>query len=174
MKKVIRLTEQDLHRIVRQSVDEAVDEGLWGRLTGGVKGGYQAAKALTNMNRKNITPINNRKTNWSKIKKTMANQAADSDRNQEFKSLINKLEKLQLNGYLDGQEEIYNDVNSLITKLQNYMTSEGYRTEAQYKKNFGQDHPDKIARHTPKYTSNGMGYSRRNSSVTPGYAGAGV
>lgn len=30
MKKVIRLTEQDLHRIVRQSVQEAVDEGLWG------------------------------------------------------------------------------------------------------------------------------------------------
>lgn len=174
MRKVIKLTEQDLHRIVRQSVQEAVDEGLWGRLTGGAKGGYQAAKALVNMNRKNLTPINNRKTNWNKIKTTMANQAADSDRNQELNGLINKLEKLQRNGYFDGQQEIWDDVNDLITKLQNFMTSEGYRTEAQYKKNFAQDHPDKIARHTPKYASNGMGYSRRNSSVTPGYAGAGV
>ena len=52
MKQVIRLTEGDLHRIVRQCVNEAIDEGnFWNNVQGalqGAVGGYNARKNFNN------------------------------------------------------------------------------------------------------------------------------
>lgn len=52
MKQVIRLTEGDLHRIVRQCVNEVIDEGnFWNNVQGalqGAVGGYNARKNFNN------------------------------------------------------------------------------------------------------------------------------
>ena len=50
MKKRIRLTESDLHRIVNKSVKRAINEGWWGNMKGALQGaynGYQASKSAS-------------------------------------------------------------------------------------------------------------------------------
>ena len=50
MKKVIRLTESDLHKLVKESVtrilNENIDEGnLWNNIKGGIQGAYNGYTA---------------------------------------------------------------------------------------------------------------------------------
>ena len=60
MKKVIRLTESDLHKLVKESVtrilNENVDEGnLWNNIKGGIQGaynGYTANKGKNDLSNK--------------------------------------------------------------------------------------------------------------------------
>lgn len=55
MKKVIRLTESDLHKIINESVNNILNEGnFWNNIQGAVQGaygGYQARKGANNMNK---------------------------------------------------------------------------------------------------------------------------
>lgn len=109
MKKVIRLTEQDLHRIVRQSVQEAVDEGLWGRLTGGIKGAGNAIRGEFNKAKQGAmqTGLGNEYAGQSfgsrmKAAKNMVKaQANQGDSAQELNNLKNTLYKMELNGYFN-------------------------------------------------------------------------
>ena len=43
-KKLIRLTEADLHRIVKESVENVLNEGMWDNFKAGVKGAMTGAK----------------------------------------------------------------------------------------------------------------------------------
>jgi hypothetical protein len=50
-KKLIRLTEQDLHRIVKESVNGVLNEGFWGNMGSAIRGaynGYQANQSMQN------------------------------------------------------------------------------------------------------------------------------
>lgn len=175
MKKVIRLTEQDLHRIVRQSVQEAVDEGLWGRLTGGIKGAGNAIRGEFNKAKQGAmqTGLGNEYAGQSfgsrmKAAKNMVKaQANQGDSAQELNNLKNTLYKMELNGYFNKAVQPIAD--KLYKALEAQVQSgENLGVKGAYKRGYGQSMPQNQAQ------SNGMGYSRRNSSVTPGYAGAGV
>lgn len=53
MKQVIRLTEGDLHRIIRNCVNEAIDEGnFWNNVQGALQGAVGGYKARKNFNNK--------------------------------------------------------------------------------------------------------------------------
>lgn len=153
--KRVSMNESQMQNYVRNIINEELEnEGATGRIKGGIKGAFQGAMGLFKQHRLNQqnknsdnpqkkVAYNNRKDNWSKFKKTIANQAADSDRNQELTKLVDTLEKLQLNNYFDQRPDIYEDVNNLINKLEYFMRYEEGQTQGQYKRNFGVNHPDK-------------------------------
>lgn len=167
------LNESQLQNYIQNIINEEIEkEGITGRAWGGLKGGVQGLLGLRqkhkldqenmksdNPNKKTVA--NNRTSNFYKIKQTMANQAADSDRNQEFSKLINRLEKLQLNNYFDSREDIYNLVDELIDKLKYFMSYQEYQTQGQYKRNFGVTHPDKN-KPQQSSSSNGMNTGYRS------------
>lgn len=167
------MNESQLNSYVMNIINEEMEkEGFRGQLTGALKGGYQALKGFREKskldqenakseNPKKKTNTNNRTSAWHKVKKTMANQAADSDRNEEFEKLIKRLETLQLNNYFDSREDIYNDVNNLIGKLKQFMKYQEGQTRGQYKRNFGVEHPDKQKQIQPQQSS-GMNTNYRN------------
>lgn len=161
----VTMNEAQMHNFVRQIVNEELEnEGVRGRIVGGVKGAVQGFKGLLNKNRleqqnKNSeTPqkkvvTNNNTSGWHKLKQTISNQAADSDRNQEFNKLIKTLNNLYLNGYFDTRDDIKKEVNTLINDLNYFMKYENGQTRGQYKRNFGVDHPDKIRDNAATYTT---------------------
>lgn len=147
------LNESQLQEYINNVINEEIEkEGATGYLGGAIKGAIQGVNGLWRkhkLNKQNANSENPKKkivqnnntSSFHKLKRTMANQAADSDRNQEFSNLIKKLEKLQLNGYFNSRDDIYQDVDNLIEKLQYFMKYQGGQTKAQYKKNFGVDAP---------------------------------
>lgn len=165
----ITMNEAQMHNFVRQIVNEELEnEGVTGRMWGGVKGAAQGAMGLwkkhrlEQQNKNSETPqkkvvTNNNTSGWHKLKQTISNQAADSDRNQELNKLIKTLNNLYLNGYFDTRDDIKKEVNTLINDLEYFMTYEKGQTRGQYKRNFGIDHPDKIRdKAQPKETLRGM------------------
>lgn len=164
--KRIKMNEGQMQNYVRNIINEELEnEGAVGRGLGWIKGavqgfnGLRQKRKLEQSNKNSDNPkkkmVNNNNTSsWHKFKKTAANQAADSDRNEEFNKLIKKLEALQLNGYFNSRDDIYQDVNNLINKLEYYMSYENKQTQNQYKNNFGVEHPDKTPKTKPSYGMN--------------------
>lgn len=94
-------------------------------------------------------------------------QANQGDSAQELNNLKNTLYKMELNGYFNKAVQPIAD--KLYKALEAQVQSgENLGVKGTYNRGYGQSMPQSQAQ------SNGMGYSRRNSSVTPGYAGAGV
>lgn len=180
--QLLKLTEAQLHQIIRESVDDVLmKEGVFDRIYGGIKGGAQAGKAMWNLRKMNkaaqkngetpIQPANNRKSNWSKFKTSVMNQAADSDRDAEISKLMDQIKMLQLNNYFDfGNTRYYwNKAEEFLQVLQTMLDVNNQQTQAQYKRNFAQDHPDKIANQQAKkygdISSRGGGSPRKPEYV---------
>jgi hypothetical protein len=174
----VTMNEAQMHNFVRQIVNEELEnEGVTGRIAGGIKGAAQAAKGFFNkhrliqQNKNSEVPkkkvVTNNNTSWQhKLKQTISNQAADSDRNQELNKLIKKLNNLCLNGYFDKRDDIKKEVNNLINDLEYFMKYENGQTRGQYKRNFGVDHPDKIRdKAQPKETLRGMNPNFREKTA---------
>lgn len=175
MKKVIKLTEQDLHNIIAKTIKEACDEGLGGKLLGGLKGVKNAIsgeynKAKQGFQKTGLDNEYNGESFGSRMKSAKNMIKASSkqgDVAQELNKLKDTLYKMELNHYFNKAvqpiaDKLYNALDAQI------QSGENLGVKATYKKNYGQSMPKKVQ--APR----GMGISRRNSSVTPGFNGSGV
>ena len=145
-KKVLKLTEEDLRHIIRESVERVIrenqeEEGLWGRIKGGVQGVGNAIRGEFNKAKNGVmnTGLNNEyqgqsvKNRFNSAKNYISQSAKTGDRKQEFERFIK-----QLNGYIEqgilGKQGTY-AAQTLIKCINQSMIGDKGRLTQNYNKN---------------------------------------
>lgn len=145
MKNNVIITEDDLKNIIKESVERIIrenqEEGLWGKIKGGVQGVGNAIKGEFNKAKNGVmnTGLNNEyqgqsvKNRFNSAKNYISQSAKTGDRKQEFESLIK-----QLNGYIQqgilGQQGTY-AAQALIKCINQSMIGDKGRLTQNYNKN---------------------------------------
>lgn len=172
--QLLKLTEAQLHQIIRESVDDVLmKEGFGGRLWGGIKGAGNAMRGEYNKFKQGAmnTGLSNEyqgQTFGSRMKAAgnmIKNQAKQGDVAQELNSLKDTLYKMELNGYFNKStqpiaNQLYNALNGQI------QSGENLQVKGTYKKNYGQTMPQQQTSDVrggysggrkPEYVTGGIG-----------------
>ena len=129
-KKIIRLTEEDLHCIIENSVrrimtENEEDEGLWGSIKGGLKGIGKAAKGEYNKAKNGVmnTGLNNEYKGQSvgdRLKggmKYIKNSAKNGSNSEDLDNFMSQLKKCMESGLLGEKGKFY--ATKLLGTLEN-------------------------------------------------------
>ena len=145
-KNVIRLTEEDLNNIIKESVQQILkenpeNEGLWGRIKGGVQGVGNAIKGEFNKAKNGVmnAGLNNEyqgqsvKNRFNSAKNYISQSAKTGDRKQEFDRFIKQLNDYMQQGILGKQGTAA--AQTLIKCIQQSMRGDQGRLIQNYNKN---------------------------------------
>lgn len=172
--QMYKLTEAELHQLIRESVDNILmQEGFGGRLWGGIKGAGNAMRGEYNKMKQGVmnTGLSNEyqgQSFGSRMKAAgnmIKNQAKSGDVAQELNNLKDTLYKMELNGYFNRAtqplaDQLYKALNGQI------QSGENLQVKGTYKKNYGQSMPQQQGSDVrsgasggrrPEYITSGMG-----------------